>query len=308
MGGAASKKKINSGTDTSNRRPRWPAVGRWNNNDAASKFVDLYRMFGKPNSLANAPHGAAVWLNVTGKRLFGSPTCFKDVMLIDESIQHNCPTPHKDFLYMTTLLDLTPEERDQVTRISGSVWYDGLKKELTVRCGSVAANVATMYIVMQMLSRSVSLETVQNQNLYAQALADAMDPAKAAQMHTDICKAIAARGPVTLTGFYPGAFTADCAPPTPPSLPDVTTANATIVANSNRTNGNYANGNRKPNSANGVRMNSNLTPNAPNTSGLPDATVLPDNPDVPDAAGAQMEKFHGYLMDGRGGEFDGKFY
>lgn len=297
MGGAASKKRVtntgNSNTGNSGKGPRWPAVGRWINNDAASKFGDLYRMFGKPTSLANAPHGAAVWLNVTGKRLFGGPTCFKDVMLIDESIQHNCPTPHKDFLYMTTLLNLTPEERDHVTRISGSVWYDGLKKELTVRCGSVAANVATMYIVMQILSGQVSLETVQNQNLYAQALTDAMDPAKAAQMHTDICTAIAARGPVTLTGFYPGAFTADCAPPGPPTLPDVITTNAAIVANGIR-----ANGNRKPNNAN----------SANSATGLPDATVLPGDPDVPDAAGAQMERFLGYLTDGRGGEFDGKFY
>jgi len=321
-------------------------VGRWIHNDAAAKFGDLHRMFGKPTSRANAPHGAAVWKDITGTELFGSPTCFKDVMLVDESVQHNCPMPHKDFLYMSVLLDLTPEERDQATRVSGSIWYDGLKKELTVRCGSVAANVATLFTVMQVLSGQITLEEVRDQGLYAQAITNAMDPDQAAQMHTGACAMVAARGDVALTGYYSGAFNAECGPPgaalaANTNANGVTTVNAVngnqvnanananrVNANANRVNANAnrvnANANRvngnaarllvpvNANTARNVNGNANARPmilangNAPLPSDMP-VNLLPA-PEAPANAGEEVESFYSYFADVRGGDYDNKFY
>lgn len=208
-----------------------PAVNRWRHKDAASKFTVLVQMFGKPTSRTNTPHGAAIWKDVSGTKLFGTPTCLKNVMLIDESIAHNCPEPHSDFLYMTLPLLLTPEERDSVTRISGSIWYDGLKRQLTVRCGSVAANIATAHTVLRVLNGEITIDDVHANSLYAAALDRAKQPDQVGEMHAHLCEMVAVRGPVEMTGYYSGAFNSECGPPSA-VLPPVNIHNGNPVMQS----------------------------------------------------------------------------
>ena len=69
-------------------------------------------------------------------------------ILRDESVPHCVPAPHIDFLYTFTYYYLDPIVIPTVQKISASVLIDLLKREIGARCGSTAANYATLYTII----------------------------------------------------------------------------------------------------------------------------------------------------------------
>ena len=115
-------------------------------------------------------------------RLVGNEVRFTDGIfthvLKDESIAHAVPTPHHDFLYTTitlgtknNLAGALANKKTEVQAISESVMIDLLKKEVTARCGSTAANYATLKTVIEVLTNSVA-QSIAAQ--YSQNIADAV--------------------------------------------------------------------------------------------------------------------------------------
>ena len=99
---------------------------------------------GFPDVLINKPKiGLAIWYN---------PTSFivKHEMK-DEQVAHSVPSFHRDFLYTTIRLYIEPDLVPYVQSISGSVMLDLLKKEVSARCGSLAANYATLRTVIEVI-------------------------------------------------------------------------------------------------------------------------------------------------------------
>lgn len=108
------------------------------------KYIDIVNEFGKPCTIVNKPNGVAVWYN----RDF-----FTKIMLKDESIKHLKPKLHCDFLYSTVNIHIPEHIITKVLKLSESIYYDRLKKELTVRCGSMGPNVATLYLALRIIDK-----------------------------------------------------------------------------------------------------------------------------------------------------------
>ena len=82
-------------------------------------------------------------------------------VLKDEYIKHDSPSEHYDFLYTTVKLNklkgnLKDNKINDVQSISESVMIDILKQEVTARCGSTAANYATLMTVIEVLKGEAS--------------------------------------------------------------------------------------------------------------------------------------------------------
>jgi hypothetical protein len=67
-------------------------------------------------------------------------------MVVDESVPHDTPVPHCDYTYITIKYHIDPKKLMDVLAISDSIMYDKLKEELTVRCSTLEANIATLVL------------------------------------------------------------------------------------------------------------------------------------------------------------------
>jgi hypothetical protein len=86
-------------------------------------------------------------------------------VLRDEAIAHCVPAPHIDFLYTFTYYYLDPLVIPTVQKISASVLIDLLKNEIGARCGSTAANYATLYTIIkisQMILTNTKLPDIES--------------------------------------------------------------------------------------------------------------------------------------------------
>lgn len=108
---------------------------RWKHKDAAKKVLDIAKLYGTPSTVGR---DIVIW-NKTKP--------FNQVYVKDESITHNFPVKHKDFLYSTKTIFVNPKYLDNFGRISGSISYDPLKKEVTARCQMLVKNAVTLGFV-----------------------------------------------------------------------------------------------------------------------------------------------------------------
>ena len=98
----------------------------------------LKKEIGEPSIVSNNPAYLEWNYNTDGFRH----------ILRDENIPHCVPAPHIDFLYTFTYYYLDPLVIPIVQKISASVLIDLLKREIGARCGSTAANYATLYTII----------------------------------------------------------------------------------------------------------------------------------------------------------------
>lgn len=99
------------------------------------------KQFGRPSFLNHNSNGVAVW------KIFKDSCPFTRIMIVDENVPHDKPMEHCDYFYGTIKYSIDTEMRLAVYDISKSVMYDSLKEELTVRCQSLEAVMATMILV-----------------------------------------------------------------------------------------------------------------------------------------------------------------
>lgn len=110
-------------------------------------YNDLYAIhaYGPPDYMLNDKDGFFCWKNV-------EEGIFKKIELKDELIEHKEPEPHCDFLYLTVNIYIPEDQICNILKLSKSIIYDNLKKELTVRCGSMEAIIATLHLVLEILN------------------------------------------------------------------------------------------------------------------------------------------------------------
>ena len=58
---------------------------------------------------------------------------FESVYIKDESIPHDFPASHRDFVYSTMNIDVPADMLDTLGHVTGSIINDGLKKEVSPR-------------------------------------------------------------------------------------------------------------------------------------------------------------------------------
>jgi hypothetical protein len=133
------------------------SVSNWHHSRPKNYFPRCIELFGNPTFVANVRHGYALWK---------TKGLFTQHLLIDEDVKHCVPRPHHDYFYSSVKFFVPANKVCDVLKISGSLNYDGLKKELTARCGGIGANYATIYLGMLVASNKLSLSQVKSKDMY----------------------------------------------------------------------------------------------------------------------------------------------
>lgn len=123
-------------------------LSKWNNKQKdgpINYYAEVVARYGNPDILVNQPGGLCIW-NIDREN---DPHV--RIELKDEYVPHCVPANHFDFLYSYVKVYIPPEKLNAIQSISGSVNYDPLKHELFARCGSFAANFATLRTVFNVL-------------------------------------------------------------------------------------------------------------------------------------------------------------
>jgi len=126
----------------------------WKNKNASDYAYKLQEAYGKPMAMDDY---MAHWMNVGG---------FYEVWVRDESIAHNFPEPHRDFVYSSKKIPawapkdgqsrVSPGLAGRFAAVSGSIIIDGLKGEVTARCGMIIKNAVTIGFVEDVVAGSIS--------------------------------------------------------------------------------------------------------------------------------------------------------
>ncbi len=187
---------------------------KWANADAINEYHITKMKYGTPSIVDFSTGGIAIW---TKEQL--SDTCFERIELLDESIPHCVPRPHRDFLYSYVNYEIPNDKIMDILSLSGSVSYDPLKKFLRARCGSEEANIATLYLAVSIGNNRISIENIHRNKLYEKTIISTGNPQNVQIYYERLCKYISDQpGNKKWTGFFPVAFPKGCCKGYDPNL------------------------------------------------------------------------------------------
>jgi len=179
---------------------------KWEHNDAIAQYNLLTAKYGKPTILSTIKGGMAVW---TKPQLSDGP--FERLELLDESVAHCVPKPHRDFLYSYVKYEVPDDKVLDVLSLSGSVSYDPLKKLLRARCGSEAANIATLLLATRVGNGLSTLKELQANKSYVNHINSLSNPQNEAIYLTRLKANLNNQpGNKEWSGFFPLAFPEGC--------------------------------------------------------------------------------------------------
>lgn len=181
-------------------------INNFKHKDAAEQYNILTKKYGNPSISDLSEGGIAIWKK---EKLKG--TCFHEIKLLDESVSHCVPAPHRDFLYTYVKYEVPDDKVLDVISLSGSVAYDPLKKELRARCGSEAANITTLYLATAIGNSNVTIQEVQNNKLYSKAINSIGNKQNVEIYYKKLCKELEEQpGNPNWSGYFGLAFSEGC--------------------------------------------------------------------------------------------------
>ena len=195
----------------------------WEYKQPMEVYENIVERFGLPDVLGPQRGGIAIWHHVTGQYdpLYKSITVFDSHELRDELVPHACPGQHNDYLYSYIKIPITPKQLEDVNKLSGSVNYDMLKKELFARCANTCANVMTLFLATEIICSHINpnnhfnIEQIHNEGLYGKHINQISDEkfmAETIEKMRDNISLI--RTKQDLPQFHwPGAFGENCSKP-----------------------------------------------------------------------------------------------
>lgn len=119
-------------------------VKSWRNRDAAEYAEKMIKTFGKPDEATDT---SLMWRNIDS---------FKETTIKDESIPHDFPKTHRDYVYSTMHIEVPEEFMNTLAHVTGSIIVDRLKHEVTGRCGNLWANAVTLGFVQDLVDKKIS--------------------------------------------------------------------------------------------------------------------------------------------------------
>ena len=128
----------------------------WRHEDARMYAEKLVKAFGEPDEMSET---RLSWNSIEPP--------FIEVWIVDESIPHDFPAPHRDYVYSSMKMKIPTDLLDILGHASGSIIYDGLKMEVTARCGSLYANAATLGFVKDLVDGKLKVNKDQAKKEYA---------------------------------------------------------------------------------------------------------------------------------------------
>jgi hypothetical protein len=84
-----------------------------------------------------------------------SISMFNETTVIDESIPHAIPSPHRDFCYSTVTQHIPKSLLQFINAASDSIIVDNLKGIVTARCGNIGANAITLNFVSDLINGKI---------------------------------------------------------------------------------------------------------------------------------------------------------
>lgn len=128
-------------------------LGNWKHQKPQKQFIKLLNALGEPSVISNVQDGIVIWTknDLKGVEILGNQSCFEEMILRDEAVEHNCPSKHHDYFYSYVKVGVHPSQINMLFSISGSVSYDPLKNLLSARCATLAANIATLTLCTDLL-------------------------------------------------------------------------------------------------------------------------------------------------------------
>lgn len=119
-------------------------VKNWRNRDAAEYAEKMIKAFGEPNEVTDT---SLMWRNIES---------FKETVIKDESVPHDFPKNHRDYVYSSMHIEVPEELMNVLAHVTGSIIVDGLKHEVTGRCGTLWANAVTLGFVQDLVDKKIS--------------------------------------------------------------------------------------------------------------------------------------------------------
>jgi len=145
---------------------------KWYHEKPAERLIEAIAEFGEPSYINYNINGSAVW----NREVFENLGLIWERMEIrDHEIYHDKPTPHCDFWTATILYDIPVIMRPDVLRISESIMYDPLTKELYARCHFMGANIATLLLATKMVDGDITLDDILSNDEYAKTIKSTVD-------------------------------------------------------------------------------------------------------------------------------------
>jgi hypothetical protein len=147
---------------------------KWKNENAKKYYKYTTKWLGKPNITANK---MVIWdRNILKKyKYYGYNICFYQIIIKDESIKHNCPTLHDDFIYISVKIYIPEDKLINVLKLPGSIYYDPYKQLLITRCGSIQTNIVLLKLATDVAIGNINYKTVHEQKLYSKSLIKTYD-------------------------------------------------------------------------------------------------------------------------------------
>nr|QBK90673.1 MAG: uncharacterized protein LCPAC104_01700 [Pithovirus LCPAC104] len=119
----------------------------WDNELAISRVDHISSSF-NPDCVDTKKDGVVIWNNKGG---------FKRIEIRDEKFIHFVPEIHVDFMRSVISYRIPEQKIVDVRNLSESVQYDSLRGELSASCHTVGANVATLYLAIQIANGNKSV-------------------------------------------------------------------------------------------------------------------------------------------------------
>ena len=128
--------------------------------DAKEYAEALIKKFGEPDYVSRGYLG---WNSIEPP--------FDMVWIMDESVPHDYPAPHRDYVYSSMIIPLKSDMMEAISHASGSIIVDGLKNKVTARCGTLYANAATLGFVKKIADGEIDYSDKEKvKKMYANAI------------------------------------------------------------------------------------------------------------------------------------------
>ena len=134
----------------------------WKHDDAKAFAESLIKDYGQPDEVTQT---MVKWYKLGA--FGGDGTKEMETYVVDESIPHSFPDPHRDFVYTVMEIKVPSHMLDTLGHVTGSIVYDGLKKTVTARCGSLEANALTLQFVKDLVDGKIENDNDVAKKAYA---------------------------------------------------------------------------------------------------------------------------------------------
>ena len=120
------------------------SIQKWVHEDAQEYALELIERYGEPDVVTDK---MVLWEEGISR--------FDKTYVLDESIEHCCPKPHRDYVYSTMTIDVPQELMEPIAEASESIIVDQLKNKVTARCADITANAITLGFVQKLVEGKI---------------------------------------------------------------------------------------------------------------------------------------------------------